>query len=394
MCSAAKNVTRRCHNSPDTFCYICGEFTLKSQRRNISGFVKKVYLAYFKIKLGDQDKIWAPHIVCRMCVEGLRSWFKGNKKCFRFGIPMIWREQANHTNDCYFCSVDVTGFNKRNRKEITYPNMISAIRPVPHNSDIPVPEAPNNLEEVVMQGETQSTHDYSDSDFTADDRPEMFSQEKLNDLIRNLGLSKDGAQLLGYTLKKMNLLACGVSYSWYRHRERDYASYFTAEETILYCSNVHGLMKQVGIEYDPSQWRLFIDSNKCSLKAVLLHNWNEFASLPVAHSVTLKEKYNDLALILKKIKYEDHGWMICGDLKVIGTLLGQQAGNTKYPCFLCMWDSRDRCRHWNKVDWPPRNTLTVGSNNINNVNLVPCDRIILPPLHIKLGLMKQFCKSL
>ena len=85
---------------------VCGEFTLKSQRRNISGFVKKVYLAYFKIKLGYQDKICAPHIVCMMCVEGLGSWFKGNKKCFRFGIPMIWREQANHTNDCYFCSVD------------------------------------------------------------------------------------------------------------------------------------------------------------------------------------------------------------------------------------------------------------------------------------------------
>ena len=114
----------------------------------------------------------------------------------------------------------------------------------------------------------------------------------------------------------------------------------------------------------------------------------------MAHSVTLKEKFYDLALILKKIKYEDHGWMICSDLKVISTLLGQQQGYTKYPCFLCMWDSRDRCRHWNKVEWPPRNTLTVGSNNITNVNLVPRDRIILPPLHIKLGLMKQFCKSL
>ena len=28
------------------------------------------------------------------------------------------------------------------------------------------------------------------------------------------------------------------------------------------------------------------------------------------------------------------------DLKMVNFLLGQQSGFTKYPCFLCMWDSR------------------------------------------------------
>jgi len=97
----------------------------------------------------------------------------------------------------------------------------------------------------------------------------------------------------------MNLLGAGVTYSWYRNREREYVSFFSTEETILYCNDVHELMKQLGIHYDTHQWRLFIDSNKSSLKAVLLHNWNQYASLPMAHSV-------------KKIKCEDHGWMICG----------------------------------------------------------------------------------
>jgi len=46
-------------------------------------------------------------------------------------------------------------------------------------------------------------------------------------------------------------------------------------------------------------------------------------------------------LILNKIKYSDHAWTICGDLKVISMLLGQ-GENTKYLCFLCEWDSRDR----------------------------------------------------
>jgi len=44
--------------------------------------------------------------------------------------------------------------------------------------------------------------------------------------------------------------------------------------------------------------------------------------------------------------------------------------------------------------WPVREVLTSGSSNIASISLVPRDIIILPPLHIKLELMKQFCKSL
>ena len=46
----------RCKLHPDIFCYICGCFTVPKQRQNITDFVKKAYLAYFGIKLGNQDK--------------------------------------------------------------------------------------------------------------------------------------------------------------------------------------------------------------------------------------------------------------------------------------------------------------------------------------------------
>jgi hypothetical protein len=46
--------------------------------------------------------------------------------------------------------------------------------------------------------------------------------------------------------------------------------------------------------------------------------------------VRLKESYENLALVLTKLNYKDHGWMICGDLKVLSMLLGQQSGYTKY----------------------------------------------------------------
>jgi len=38
--------------------------------------------------------------------------------------------------------------------------------------------------------------------------------------------------------------------------------------------------------------------------------------------------------------------------------------------------------------------MVVGGQNVINGTLVARDRIILPPLHIKLGLMKQFVKAL
>lgn len=68
--------SRGCANSPDSFCYICGTYTVKKQQRNISDFVKKVYFAYFGIKLGDQEKSWAPHKVCSVC---LKNWDNGSK---------------------------------------------------------------------------------------------------------------------------------------------------------------------------------------------------------------------------------------------------------------------------------------------------------------------------
>ena len=43
--------------------------------------------------------------------------------------------------------------------------------------------------------------------------------------------------------------------------------------------------------HTPSEWRLFIDSTKRSLKCVLLHNGNKLASVPIRHSIQIKETY-------------------------------------------------------------------------------------------------------
>jgi len=81
-------------------------------------------------------------------------------------------------------------------------------------------------------------------------------------------------------------------------------------------------------------------------------------------------------------------------LKIVTIILGQQSGYTKYPCFICEWDSRDREQHYIKRNWPAKKKLTPGDKNILKPHLVELSKIILPPLHIKLGLIKQFVKAI
>ncbi|GBM68580.1 hypothetical protein AVEN_82450-1 [Araneus ventricosus] len=226
---------------------------------------------------------------------------------------------------------------------------------------------------------------------------------------------------------KKYLLAPGVSFSWFRRREKDFLPNFSENVDLVYCSNIPGLTAQFQIEYDTQEWRLFIDTCKRSLKAVLLHNGKTYASIPVGHSELYKECYENSAIILNKLKYKDHMLNISGNLKVIAMRLGLQGGNTKYPCFLCEWDrifrnsprllerahchyqgsllravssrlcewnSRKRSQHWIKREWPVRQKLEIGSKNVIEEALVDRGKILLPPLHIKLGLIKQFVKAL
>ena len=84
--------------------------------------------------LADQDKSRAPHIVCNQRVKHLQQRTKKVKKSLRFSIPKVWREPKNHFDDCYAWVI-----NRKNKKSLVYPNLESAIRPIPHCNEIPVP---------------------------------------------------------------------------------------------------------------------------------------------------------------------------------------------------------------------------------------------------------------
>jgi len=161
----------------------------------------------------------------------------------------------------------------------------------------------------------------------------------------------------------------------------------------VFCNDVCSIMEVSGHEYNPDQWRLFIDSSKVSLKVVLLYNGNRFPSVPLAHAANMKENYESMKLLLGKIKNEEFKWKICGDLKAVALLLRMQLGYTKYCCFLCKWDSWGKKNHYVNKLWPKRTSLTPGEKNVVIPPLVLPEKIYLPPSHIKLGLMKNSVKG-
>lgn len=386
---------RECVNSPGSFCYICGKIVFSAQKRPLTAVVKKAYELYFGVKVGDQDKPWAPHQCCNTCPVTLRKWINGKDVSMPFAVPMVWREPKDHVNDCYFCLTPrASGMTNKKKSAIQYPNIPSAMQPVPHSEQLPVPAPPTNFSiEEDDTGEPTPTKS-SDPDYAeCGSTPHIITQGELNDLIRDLDLGKNKSELLGSRLQQWNLLAPDVKISWYRARQKDLVHFFQMDGALCFCNDVDGLMESLGMQHRPEEWRLFIDSSKLSLKAVLLHITNKEQSVPVGHAVHMKETYENMEHLLRSIKYENHNWKICGDLKVIALLLGMQLGFTKYCCFLCEWDSRAKHLHYRKTDWPARK-LEPGVKNVVNTPLVDPKEVLLPPLHIKLGLMKNFVKAL
>lgn len=144
----------------------------------------------------------------------------------------------------------------------------------------------------------------------------------------------------------------------------------------------------------PEEWRLFMDGSKSSNKVVLLHNGNVKPSIPIGFAIGLKEEYETMNQILELIEYNRFKFRIIADLKVVAILMGLQSGYTKYNCFLFLYDSRKYAEHWGRNHWPARAGYIPGQFNVKSQPLVHRERIILPPLHIKLGLMTAFEKAL
>ncbi|KAJ8668086.1 hypothetical protein QAD02_009749 [Eretmocerus hayati] len=242
----------QCKVSPNRFCYVCGTLTFKGEIRDMTPSFMSLYHHYFKRDVRDQDKCYVPKGVCASCNTTLRAWSNGARKSMPFGSPMIWTRPSNLPEDCYFCNCLTEGYNCHNHKLIEYPDHTSSQRPRPHNSDLPIPPAPwiQREDDCEDSDSGNGTIDFvdpvEDSDL-APRTPKLYDQESLNDLVRDLGLTKADAELLGSRLQERNMLALGTCFSQYRYRDKDFTEFFKEEDSLVYCDNVPGLMAAFGL---------------------------------------------------------------------------------------------------------------------------------------------------
>jgi hypothetical protein len=84
------------------------------------------------------------------------------------------------------------------------------------------------------------------------------------------------------------------------------------EGDLVYWKYIQELVEELQLEHTAGQWRLFTDSLKVSLTAVLL---------PLSHwlmQFKRKELLKTFRFCCKKSHYEEHQWNICADLKSYG----------------------------------------------------------------------------
>ena len=121
-----------------------------------------------------------------------------------FAIPMVWREPQDHSSDCYFCITQIKGVSSKSKHTVKYPDLPSAMRPVPHSEDLPIPHPPTHLtledeleHEAGTEVPNEERYDPTFETSTSCCEPHLLTQGELNDLVRNLKLSKTQAEHLG-----------------------------------------------------------------------------------------------------------------------------------------------------------------------------------------------------
>ena len=124
--------------------------------------------------------------------------------------------------------------------------------------------------------------------------PYYPKQDDIDDLIREMALTKSNAELLISRLSQWDLLDGSVQVTSQRWRHSGFSGFFRLSDGLCFCHDVRGLFNAMGIPCNVPDWRLFIDSSCRSLKAVLLHNTNKWPSIPLAHSVHMSENYDNV----------------------------------------------------------------------------------------------------
>ena len=111
--------------------------------------------------------------------------------------------------------------------------------------------------ETYLSEDSATASENSDIDAeyvaTTSAEPHFPTKQEWNDLIRDLGLSKSGVELLTSRLNEWNLLGDDCKSTADRKKHLEFSVYFNVIEDLCYCKDVEGLFRAIGIYHDPTQ---------------------------------------------------------------------------------------------------------------------------------------------
>ena len=183
---------------------------------------------------------------CIICATNLSLWLNGRRLAMSFAVPMVWREPSNHATACNFCMAPPIsgGFTRKMKWTITYPNIPSAVRPVPHGEALPIHETPYEFTiDSDDEDEGQLTSSFPEPRACTDkpyvshgesSAPHILTQDELNDLVSDLELSKSKTELLASKLQQWNLIEVNVRINSFRNRHQYLGPFFRKKDDLVF----------------------------------------------------------------------------------------------------------------------------------------------------------------
>jgi len=106
---------------------------------------------------------------------------------------------------------------------------------------------------VSSNSEEQQPSASRDADYlpSTDSSTHKITEGKLNDLIRDLELLKNKAELLASRLQQWNLLNHTMKVTTFRTRNQEFGQFFKTIGYFTYCKNIDGLMDAMHMRHSP-----------------------------------------------------------------------------------------------------------------------------------------------
>jgi len=111
---------------------------------------------------------------------------------------------------------------------------------------------------VFIQTAKNSNHPFQEMQTSTDSSNHKITEGELNDLITDLKLPKNKAELLAPRLQQWNLLHHSAKVTTFSTRNQEFEQFFKTAGYFPYCKNTDGLMDAMHMRHSPEQWRLFI----------------------------------------------------------------------------------------------------------------------------------------